>query len=259
MQKYQYFITLFFACLVPATAAAQASKDELMRAVFAAQYRPGSQDALTKLPMLRDRARIRWYLVKPLASTVLNTGDTVLVAQAKYDTEKNKEDDNEVIEDDTVLNVYLMRQTGAAWSVLKRHENFMSRSEKSGRGSILFPMLSKDRQGLGIVDYAIDSGCHTRTLFLFDLGRFPLRDLTDGINTESSDNRNCSDSDSTPDTLSTSKWHLAPPKKPSSAYNDLVIVSVTETTVKGVTRTGKKLTRRYAYDGQYFRPTGAAN
>lgn len=282
MQKYQYVIPLFISCVLsacsdkPAPLAAPAaapqaapavrpaaSKEDLMKAVFGQQYRPATGDALTTLPMLRDRVKIRYYLVKPLTTTVLNTGETVLVAQADY-ADQNKEEDNEAIEDQTLLNVYLLRQTAGTWSVLKRHENFMFRGENSGPGSILFPMLNKDRQGLAVVDYLSDEGCPSRILYLFDLSQDALLSLTDGIRTEWTVNRLCSENESDPDESLSSIWYLAPPKKAAALYNDLVIVSTTTTTLKAgpardkpVTTIGKKVAVRYAHDGKHYQVAGA--
>lgn len=264
MQKYQSIAALFLtwqvcACLPAAAATPDPSREELMKAVFGQQYRAATGDALTKLPRLATPRKMRYYRVKPLTTTVLNTGETVLVAQADY-AEQNTENDNEAIEDETLLNVFLLRQTAGKWSVLRRYENFMYRGENSGPGSILFPMLNKDRQGLAVVNHVSDHGCSSRTLYLFDLGQASLRSLTEGISTASTYNRHCGDDDAAPDESTTSKWYLAPPKQANAAYNDVVVVSVTETTAvatpgqpKPVTAVGKKVTLRYAYDGKQYR------
>lgn len=263
MQKYQWIAALLLtwqvgACPAAAAATLEPSREDLMKAVFGQQYRPASGDALTKLPRLASPRKMRYYRVKPLTTTVLNTGETVLVAQSDY-AEQNTENDDETIEDETLLNVFVLRQSAGKWTVLRRHENFMYRGENSGPGSILFPMLNKERQGLAVVNYVPDHGCSSRTLYLFDLGRAPLTGLTEGISTASSSNRHCGDDDDAPDEATTSKWYLAPPKKAGAAYNDVVVVSVTETTAvakpgqpKPVTIVGNKVTLRYAYDGKQY-------
>jgi hypothetical protein len=269
MQKYQYFTPIVLACLisacsdqpVPAAPAAvpEASMDELLKVVFAAQYRAETKDALTRLPTIRDRKKIRLYRVKPIASAMLKSGEMVLLAQSDY-AEQNTERDVDVIEDETLLSVYLLRQSAGKWTVHKRHENTMYRGENSGPGSVLFPMLNKDKQVLALANYLSNDGCPARTLYLMDLSQDPLLSLTDGIALSETSNENCGAAEGAPEEMSDSTWYLAPPRKASAQYKDLVVTTVTTTyKLVGDEQTptpiakGRKITTRYAFDGKKYK------
>jgi hypothetical protein len=281
MQKYQYFTPLVLACLISAcsdkpvqaapaaipekaapAAIPEASMHELLKAVFGAQYRADTKDALTKLPTIRDRKKLRFYRVKPIASTLLKSGEMVLLAQSDY-AEQNPERDVDVIEDETLLSVYLLRQSAGKWTVHKRHENTMYRGENSGPGSVLFPMLNKDKQVLALANYLANDGCPARTLYLIDLSQDPLGRLTEGIPLSETSNENCGAAEGAPEKMSDSTWYLAPPRKASALYDDVVVTTVT-TTYKGVgeeqTPTpiakGQKITTRYAFDGKKYKLVG---
>ena len=239
------------------------SQEELMQTVFGAQYRAASKNALTRLPTLRRPDQMRFYLVKPVASKVLDTGVAVLLAQSDY-AQQNTEDDREVIEDEALFNAYLLRRTAGNWEVLQRRENFMIRGESSGPGSILFPMLNAGEQGLAVVSKLANDGCPSQTLYLFDLTEQPIREITGGIAIGWTSASRCGDAEGAPEQYTGSKWHLSPSKAKGAAYHDVVVVSVTETIKQigpgendFVSTKGKKVTTRYAYDGKQFKPVPA--
>jgi hypothetical protein len=261
MQKYKHFLPLILACLLvslPAQAGAP-SKPELMTAVFGAHYRSTSGDALVQLPMNGQRHKIRWFRVKPLASETLNTGDTILLAQADYD-DKNTQNDNPAIEDEAYLNIFVLRQAAGKWTVIRRHENVMMRGESSGPGSVMFPMLNKDKQVLALANYTSNDGCPAGKLYLIDLAGADLRHLTEGIPLRSTSADRCGAADGAPELSTNSTWFLAPPRK-AGLFDDVVVNSVTSTVTYAsgdrlIETKGKKVTTRYAYDGTRYQLVG---
>jgi hypothetical protein len=243
----------------PVAVTPAASKDALMQAVFGKQYRPATKDALTELPMFEDRKKIRLFIVEPLATTVLATGVTVLVAKSSY-----AEENEEKIEQPDFLNiyssVYLLREVAGKWTVVKRHPNIAYRGFDERRGSVLFPMLGKDMPGLALASGTNDEGCFSNAIHLFDLRDDPLRDLTGtGIPTGSSTTKSCGGTDLKPNDETNASWYLAPPKKPS-AYSDIVMTFITEITIMSSAEENakksvisKKNSARYAYDGKLYK------
>lgn len=237
-----------------------------MKAVFGKEYRPATKDALAQLPLYEDRKQLRLYVVVPLASKTLDSGDTVLVAQADYATENAKE--NYVgFEDIGLINVFTLRQVAGEWKVLRRNENLVYRGDNNRPGSVLFTMLGKGKPGLAIVNGgASEFGCIRETILLYDLDENPLRDLTEAIPSKSIHERGCEDGVDGYWSIN-SKWHFAPPKK-AAAYDDLVIVFSGNRTSPSVNKEGQAIavvdtavnaTARYAYDGKKYRLISGEN
>lgn len=236
-----------------------ATKEALMQAVFGKQYRPAAKNALAELPMFEDRKKLRLFVVEPLATTVLASGAAVLVAKSTY-----AEENEEKIEQPDFFNIYtsiyLLREVAGKWTVEKRHPNIAYRGFDERPGSVLFPMLGKDMTGLALASGSNDEGCFSNSIHLFDLRDDPLRDLTGaGISTGSSTTKSCGGTDLKPNEETNATWYLAPPKKPS-AYSDIVMTFITETTImsseeenakKSIIR--KKDSARYAYDGKLYK------
>ena len=284
MKKYQYIfaaglVVLIAACsdqqkpqLAPAPtgastvpvkakpgAKAEVSMEGLMKAVFADQYRAAAKHAVMRLPMKRNRQQLRLYEVKGVASGVLNTGEAVLLTQSDY-AQQNTENDNEVIEDEALISLYVLREKAGAWSVYRKQENFMVRGESSGPGSVLFPMLNKEKQVLALASALANDGCPIRTLYFLDVAQFPFRELTGGISLGDTESRNCGGSDADPEKWTHSTWYLAPPKGSGARYADVVVQSVTDTITRTgpaendtVTRKGGKVIVRYAFDGKQYK------
>lgn len=246
------------ATAVAPVAKSAPTKQVLMQAVFGKQYRSSTNDALVDLPMFEDRQKIRRYVVAPLATTVLATGETVLVAKSTY-----ADENIEKIEQPDYYNiyyaVYLLREVAGKWSVAKRHPNIVYRGFDERRGSVLFPTLGKGRTGLALASGTSDHGCSSNAIHLFDLRDDPLRDLTSsGIPTGSSTNENCGGTDLQPDEETNATWFFAAPKK-ASPYSDIVMKFITETTYMSSAEENatksirtKKGSARYAYDGKQY-------
>ena len=236
-----------------------ATKETLMRAVVGKQYRAATGDVLAELPMFEDRKKNRLYVVAPSATSVLATGETVLVAKSTY-----AEENEEKIEQPDFFNiyyaVYVLREVAGQWTVARRYPNIAYRGFDECRGSVIFPELGKDIPGLALASGDNDHGCFSNAIHLFDLRDESLRDLTGtGIPTGSSTNENCGGTDLQPDEETNATWHLAAPKKPS-AYSDIAMTFVTETTfmssaeedaTKSIVK--KKDRARYAYDGKRYK------
>lgn len=236
-----------------------ATKETLMRAVFDKHYRPATGDVLAELPMFEDRKKNRLYVVAPLATSVLATGETVLVAKSTY-AEENKEKIEQPDFFNIYYTIYVLREVAGQWTVARRHPNIAYRGFDERRGSVMFPELGKDIPGLALASGDNDHGCFSNAIHLFDLRDESLRDLTGtGIPTGSSTNENCGGTDLQPDEETNATWHLAAPKKPS-AYSDIAMTFVTETTfmssaeedaTKSIVK--KKERARYAYDGKLYK------
>ena len=249
------------AATPPTVIAAPAPSNEvLMQAVFGKQYRPATKDALAELPMMEDHKKIRLFFVVPMATSVLASGETVLVARSTYAEELNEEKIEKPDFFDIYVSVYLLRETAGKWTVVKRNPNLMLRGFDEHPGSVLFLKLGKDIPGLALASGRNDEGCFNNEIHLFDLRDDPLRDLTgEGISTGSSMTGSCGATDLIPETETNATWFLAPSKKPS-AYSDIVMSFVTKTSATTGDEShpkqpasSKKDSARYAYDGKLYK------
>jgi hypothetical protein len=117
--------------------------DELMRALFGDGYLP--ERGIAVIRMVDDAGRTGPYAVSPVAVTRLADGRTVVVANAA--------DSNEAGEDLSahaspgVLNVYLLKRDGGAWTVLERHEHVAELGSSGSIGSVAWAMVGPDRPG----------------------------------------------------------------------------------------------------------------
>ncbi len=194
-----------------------------MLAVFGKDYRPATKDALTKLPYFEDRKQQRFYRVFPVASTVLKTGETVLVGQAEYSEEKNGDDNYQGFEDIGLINVFVLNKVEGKWTVLKREENLLYRGDSGRRGGLFFTKLGKEREGLAlVVGGTSELGCENQSVHLYDLAEFPMRSLTDAIPSRKM-TKDCDYNEGFDSIDMSSKFHFAPAKK-ASQYDDLVMV-----------------------------------
>jgi hypothetical protein len=214
----------------PAAAAVkvEASKEALMQAVFGARYRAASKDALADLPDFEDRSKKSPFVVKPLATSQLPGGDTVLVAQADVPL-KPGEDEPHYNDISGLVNVYVLRETDGKWMVLKRHESLVYRGYADRPGSVLFPKLGKGKPGLAIMFASMDEGCSSESLHLYDLSDDSLRDLAN-IETGTSVNGGCGGDEKFSEEWTKSTWHLTPSKNAAAIYDDVVIAFTEERT-----------------------------
>lgn len=239
------------AAPAPPAAKAQPSKDTLMQAVFGSRYRPDGE-TLADLPTLEDRKKVRRYALTPLATELLPSGEMVLLAQAIFADERG--DEGEAVLNGPLVNVFLLRETGGKWVVVKRHHNIVYRGYGTRPGSVLFTRLGQDRHGLAIATVNLDEGCNSGVLHLYDLQDTPLRDLA-GMTNLQTDTPDCNGIGMKQASSVTSTWHLAPPKVAGALYDDLVMVFKTEKFGKAAT----KVSARYAYDGKTYRLVAGAN
>ncbi|WP_317202183.1 hypothetical protein [Janthinobacterium sp.] len=249
-----------------ATATAAPSADEqlaaqLMAAVFGKDYRPGHGDALTALPDSSDRKSIAPYVVTAVAQRVLADGTAVLVANAE-----NADDNGEAESGHAspgLLNVFILKRDGAAWRVLKRHENVDTLGADGHFGEVLWLQLAPGKAGLGILHGDTAQGYTMQQLSLFDLGAETLRDLSNGISVHSDSEGACGpETDKCWDI--SGAWRFAPARG-DSAYQDLLIdfsghseaAQADQAAPRGEAtrarvRTAVHASARYAYDGKSY-------
>lgn len=229
----------------------------LMQAVYGTRYRGATGDALAPMPD-PDHPREQWRMVlEGAGSTVLPTGETVLVVSG------DSADENGAASADQAspgfLSLYLLRQQDGQWRVLRRHEN-VARLGSHGRiGQASWVTLGRDRLGLAVEDSMANRGETTVHLALFDPLAEQVTDLTgDGILIRSDNDDDC-DASRERCWHNAAQWHLAPG---DTAYYDLVL----EIDSKVVTQKdghreerGERGMARYVFEDGQYRPREGSN
>ncbi|AVR94976.1 hypothetical protein [Pseudoduganella armeniaca] len=242
---------------VPQPADVQDRYAALMQAVFGTHYRSATGDALAPMPD-PDNPREQWRMVlEGVSATVLPTGETVLAVSG------DSADDNGAAEGDQAspgfLSLYLLRQQGSQWRVLRRHEN-VARLGSHGRiGKASWIALGPDRTGLAVEDSMANRGERTVHLALFDPLAEQVTDLTgDGILIHSDNDDDCDESRERC-WHNAARWHLAASNSP---YYDLVLEIDSKVTIQTDGQREERAehgTARYVFaDGQY-RPREGSN
>lgn len=241
----------------PASTQAQDRFAPLMQAVYGNSYRSASGDALAPMPD-PDNPAERWQMVlEGVSSTVLPSGETVLVVSGDSADENGAA--NGDLADPGLLSLYLLRQQDGQWRVLRRHENIARLGSHGRIGKASWVTLGRDRMGLAIEDTVANRGERTVHLALFDPLADQVADLTgDGILIHSDNDDDCDEARERC-WHNAARWHLAPADSP---YYDLVL----EIDSKLVTQAnghreerGEHGIARYVFaDGQY-RPREGSN
>lgn len=234
----------------------------LMKAVYGEGYREATRDALVELPDPDDAAKKANFVIRPVAHTVLPSGETVLVANA------------EMAGDDGVamtshasggfLNVFLMRQAGGNWEILKRHENVTSLGSHGSLGTVQWVQLAKDKPGLAVLSGGTWQGYTIENLSLFDLTADSMRDLAAQIQVHSDSEGGCDPEGDSKCWSITGKWRFEPPQA-GAQYDDLHVdfsgESSTRVKAAKAQRLAKKVSgaARYAYDGKVYKLVDGTN
>jgi hypothetical protein len=234
----------------------------LMKAVFGAHYRPASNDALASMPVPENEGGgDAEYVVTAAASTVLSSGETVLVTSGEVADEQGQADS--AMADGGQLSVYFLRQRDGKWTIVKRFENIASIGSHGSFGAVSWPMLGKDKPGMAIEGAIGNRGLAAETITLYDISNNTVRDASDGaIVTASSNEGDCVEELAMECWDTKGTWRMTPAKVPG-AYDDLVMdVTGTRSTAPGEHReeaTGPRVSEkvrgvmRYAYDGKSFK------
>lgn len=144
-----------------------ASKDPhapLMQAVFGADYLPAKGYAIEG-GAAADVPGADMPLIQTAATSMrLPSGDTALVVEGSFRRPPGEELMGEI--EGAPVHMYLLRQQGGKWHVLRKHENI---AEKGRNGTDLrWVTLGPDKSGLAIEDHWLGQGYMATWLMLFD-------------------------------------------------------------------------------------------
>jgi hypothetical protein len=117
--------------------------DELMQALFGQRYQAARGSAV--IEMADGEGGTDLYAVTPLAATQLADGRTVVVANAAPSNEAGEDMSSHA--SSGVLNVYLLKRDGGAWTVLGRHERVDELGSSGSIGSVSWAMVGPGRPG----------------------------------------------------------------------------------------------------------------
>lgn len=254
-----------------ATAGAPSAGDKaaaiLMQAVYGDSYRTATGDALAALPNPDDRTAPMNFVVSPVAHSVLPSGDTVLVANAEFAAEDGTAQSSHA--NGGLLNVYLMRQEGGQWKVLKRHESVATLGSHGNLGTVQWVTLAEDKPGLAVLNGGTWQGYTVENLALFDLTADSMKELTvQHIPIHSDSDGGCDPEGDAQCWSVTGKWRFEPARA-AADYDDIVIDFSGQTSKGDPAGEGKPAgarvqnkvsgTARYAYDGKTYKLVEGAN
>ena len=240
----------------------------LLAEVHGDKYRAATRDALVDLPDPDDRKAVRRFVVSPVASTVLASGETVLVANAEVAGDDGTAQSSHA--SGGLLNVYLMqRDENGKWQVRKRHENVTQLGSHGKLGSVEWTTVGAGKPGMAITNGGTWQGYTIQNLALFDLTADTMHDLAGpGISIHSDSNGGCNEEEYGKCWSVTGKWSLKEPKS-ESPYHDIVVAFDGQSTTRDEEKAGqpklprvvKKITgtARYAYDGKVYKLVEGAN
>lgn len=239
-----------------------------MLAVFGKNYRAAGKDALADLPDPDDRKTTSSYVVSPIAATVLENGQTVLVANAEDADGEGQA--RSAHASPGLLNVYVLSKEEGKWKVLRRHENIAALGSFGNIGEVEWTSLAPGKPGLAVLHGGTWQGSTITLLSLFDLGSADMRDLSgEPVRIHSDNDDGCApESDACWNVEG--KWRFVS-GKPDALYDDLLIEFSGEKSAppKGdqaakaseADRVSTKVhsTARYAFDGTRYRLISGTN
>lgn len=197
-----------------------ASKDPyapLMRAVFGDDYLPAKGHAIEGIgdPDTFQKAYATVYT--GATSTRLPSGETVLVVTSVATDENG--DENPALPDPGRLSIYVLRQQGGQWNLVRRHDDVAQLGRVGFVGDLRWVMPGQGRPVLAVEHHESGQGYRGTWLSLFDPSKEKIVDLTgSGIMTESDSTGACPAATHCWSARAT--WRFEPA---ANAYDDLVL------------------------------------
>ena len=233
--------------VVPARPAAP-SETIFMQAVFGAAYRAAGNFAYAELPDPEQPGTRSFYVIKPVQHSLLKNGDAVLVGNGENGSEDGSTDSGHG--NGGLLNVFILRQTGGQWKVLRRHENIATLGSHGQLGDVAWPELAAGKPGLAVISGGTWQGYTVASLSLFDLGAERMQELanirlhSDSLGAcDPETERKCWEVDG--------EWRFDPSAR-GARFDDLVITFRGQETVGKAKPTPIEGSARYAFDGRRY-------
>ena len=152
------------ASAVTQTAVTALPANDLMQAIFGQSFDPAKGDGLA---VLKNEDGERYYLMTLVSSHALADGRVAVVVNGGPSDEQRN--DQSAHASSGILNVYFLRQNGAQWQVLERHESVESIGYSGLIGDVTWVMLAADKPGFVLSSGSSWQGYSLRGASVFDL------------------------------------------------------------------------------------------
>ena len=170
-----------------------ASKDPyapLMRAVFGDDYQPARGHAVEGSGEPETFQKAYATIYTGATSARLPSGETVLVVTSMATDENG--DENPALPDPGRLSIYVLRQEGNEWNLVRRHDEVAQLGRVGFVGDVRWVMPAQGRPVLAVEHHESGQGYRGTWLSLFDPSKANVIDLTGaGIMTESDSTGAC--------------------------------------------------------------------
>ncbi|GJI96780.1 hypothetical protein RugamoR57_34980 [Duganella caerulea] len=191
----------------------------LMQVVFGTAYRAAQEDAVTDLPDPDQPGHKMHMALSAVDMQALPSGDTVLVVSGQHANADGDADSAHV--DSGYLSLYLLRQEGKQWKLVRRHDNVASLGSSGNIGELRWIELAAGKPGIAMLHGGVWQGYTITLLSLFDPSAAEVRDLAGAIPVHSDNEGGCG-----PSTKkcwqAEAAWRFEPAAT-ASGYDDLVL------------------------------------
>ncbi|MYN18762.1 hypothetical protein GTP81_18595 [Rugamonas sp. FT107W] len=191
----------------------------LMQVVFGPAYRAAQDDAVADLPDPDHPGRKLHMALNAVDMERLPSGDTVLVVSGQHANAAGDADSAHV--DGGYLSLYLLRQEGKQWKLVRRHDNVASLGSSGNIGELRWIELAAGKPGIAMLHGGVWQGYAITLLSLFDPAATEVRDLAGAIPVQSDNEGACG-----PSTKkcwqAEAAWRFEPAATPGG-YDDLVL------------------------------------
>ncbi|NVD70555.1 hypothetical protein HUX88_08275 [Duganella sp. BJB1802] len=191
----------------------------LMQVVFGPAYRAAQDDAVADLPDPDQPGHKIHMALEAVDMERLPSGDTVLVVSGQHANAAGDADSAHV--SSGYLSLYLLRQEGRQWKLVRRHDNVASLGSSGNIGELRWIELAAGKPGIAMLHGGVWQGYAITLLSLFDPAAMQVRDLAGAIPVHSDNEGGCG-----PSTKkcwqAEAAWRLAPAATPGG-YDDLVL------------------------------------